>query len=395
MRRAFAAAAAVLLAVGVAACGSSSDDAKTDSSAAASTTAKSATTAPSSSDKQARAKAAGAAAATKEGGPVTVPKGKTVALLNLVGTAESSTRGTKAAQEAAHALGWKLLVFDAGGDAGKAAANIQAAISQAADALVSTAITPALMTQGLKQAQAKGIPVINIYNGVDDSPVINGSYVQDYNLGVGMLTKEIAKQVGSGSQVGLFQTPLLIGYHPAVATFNAAAKENGWKVVQSSEIALTDIEGAVQRNTSALLGSYPSAKALFIDLSPGMPVAAQVLKQRHKCGKVLLYGDHDDLINQKTIAEGCGTALASYPVNVTPLMAFDQLAEYFARDKKPADLPKTAKDLEPIYGLNLLKPQVLTKANLPATGSYPEPVEDFQTFFATKWADEFKVTLPQ
>jgi ABC-type sugar transport system substrate-binding protein len=389
--------AAVALAAAVAGCGNADDDTSTATATATATATPTATAttaaAPASGEREKRATDAAKAAVTNEGGPVEVPSGKTVAILDLLGDQESSIRMHKAAERAAKAFGWKLLSFDSGGNPDKAAANAQSAVNQGADAIISVAITPVLETQGLKAAAAKGIPVINIAGAVMPTPDINASYVSEDTAGTLLMADHMKQQMPSGSTLGFFETPLIYGLAVADKAFKEQAATNGWDIVQDTKIELADIAGTVERGMNALLGTHPNVTAAYVDISGGLPVAAQVLKAHDKCGKVQLYGYQDDQINQNAIRQGCAQALSSFPLEATPLMAMDQLAEYFARDKKPADIPADDASLAKLYTIDLLTPQVITKDNLPSEGQYPPAVEDYQTFFATKWSDEFKVSL--
>jgi ABC-type sugar transport system substrate-binding protein len=400
MRRFMAFTAAVVVAAGVAACGgddSGSGAAASPSTGAATQTTGQPTSSPASGDRAKRAKTAAAAAVDKAGGPVTVPKAKTVAYLDLLGVAELSVVQRSAVERAAKAFGWELLKFDAGGKPDQAAANIQTAVNRGADAIIGVATAPALLTQGLKAAQAKGIPYFSITNPVQPMPTVAAQYTWDLPAGVAMLAEAMRSAVPSGSQVGIFETPLLYGYQAAVAEFKKAADENEWDIAQDTQIDVADFENTTRRGMNALLSTHPQVKGVLIDISIGFQVAAQVLKVRGKCGTVGLFtfGDDNSKLTEKALADGCGTAVASYSQLAAPLAAVDQIAEFFARKKELADIPKDDAALTDLYGLNLLAPQIVTKDKLEQTGGYPESIEDVQTFFATKWAKEFNVRLPQ
>jgi ABC-type sugar transport system substrate-binding protein len=396
-------AAAVVVAVGVAACGGNDDSgsraAATPSASAATQTTDQQTSAssPTSGDRVERAKKAAAAAVGKAGGPVTLPKGKTVAYLDLLGVAELSGVQRSAVERATKAFGWKLLKFDAGGKPDQAAANIQSAVNAGADAIIGVATAPALLTQGLKAAHAKGIPYFDITNAVPSTPTVAAQYTWDYVAGVSVLAKAMHSTVPSGSQVGLFETPLLYGSHAGVAAFRKAADQNQWSIAQDTQIDVADFENTTQRGMNAMLSTHPEAKGALIDISIGFPVAAQVLKVRGKCGSVGLwtFGDIGDKLNQKALADGCGTAVAGYSPVAAPLAAVDQIAEFFARKERLTDIPKDDAALTDDYGLNLLGPTLVTKDMVQQTGGYPDPIEDVQTFFTTKWAKEFGVRVPQ
>ena len=337
-------AVAGVMAVGMSACGSNDDSGTTSSAAttaappAATTTSTSATTTASAGDQPgpaADAEAAAKQAVDNEGGKATLPKGKKVAVLDLVGTAESSTRMSTMTKAVAKAFGWDVLMFDSGGDPDKAAANAQSAVNQGADAIINVSVTPALETQGLKAAADKGIPVINISNLVEASPgQLSAQYINENVVGMTELSKVMSEKVPNGSPIGLFETPLLYGTSLGVKAFKAENdKTYHWDIVQDTEVDLADIEGAVTRGMNALLGTHPDVKGVLIDLSPGFTLGGQVLKSREQCGKIPLYGAGDDLINLKTIRDGCGTALFAPPFEATAMMAMDQLGEYFARNK--------------------------------------------------------------
>jgi ABC-type sugar transport system substrate-binding protein len=390
------------LVLGATACGDSNDSSTSSATTTAAAPAATETTAPAptaagDADRTKTAEEAATKAIANEGGKATVPKGKTLAILDLVGTAESSTRMRDAATAAAKAFGWKVLAFDSGGDADKAAANAQTAVNQGADAIINVAITPALETQGLKAAAEKGIPVINISNLVQAAPgQLSAQYTNQNIVGMTKLAKAMSEKVPNGSPIGVFETPLLYGTSLGVKAFKEEAKNTyDWDIVQDTQVELSDTEGAVQRGMNALLGTHPDVKGIMVDLAPGFPVGGQVLKTRGQCGKIPLYGAGDDLLNLKTIRDGCGTAIFAPPFEATALMAVDQLAEYFARDKKRTDLPADDDAMKELYTIDLLEPAVVTADNLPPAGQYATPTEDYRAFFKAKWADEFGITAPE
>jgi len=398
-------AVAGVLAFGAAACGSD-DDSDTASTAASTAAAPAATETTASAPatdaaddagRTQRAVDAAKQAVENEGGKATVPQGKKVAILDLVGTAESSKRMSDTTKAVAKAFGWQVLSFDSGGDPDKAAANAQSAVNQGADAIINVSVTPALETQGLKAAADKGIPVVNISNLVQAAPgQLTAQYTNQNVDGMLALAKVMNEKVPNDSQIGLFETPLLYGTSLGVKALKAENdKTYHWDIVQDTEVDLADIEGAVTRGMNALLGTHPDVKGILIDLSPGFNLGGQVLKTRNQCGKIPLYGAGDDLINLKTIRDGCGTALFAPPFEATAMIAMDQLAEYFARDKKPADIPADDEAVEKVYTIDLLPPAIVTADNLPPEGEYATPTEDYRAFFKTKWADEFGVTAPE
>ena len=125
------------------------------------------------------------------------------------------------------------------------------------------------------------------------------------------------------------------------------------------------------------------------------PAVGQVLSSQNKCGEVMNFGFYDDLLNLKTIREGCGTAVVSSPPEADSYAAVDQLAQYFARHEQISQIPKTWDELEGrIYHVPIRSAEaaeIIDAEDLPPEGQYVTPDLDFITFFHSKWEREFGV----
>ena len=117
----------------------------------------------------ASASAAGEKAAAKEGAAVKLPQ-ETIGIVNVLQASEAAQRLQAGAEQAAKALGWKVSAVDAAGDPTKSESDIVAFVNEGVGAIVDLSNPTAAITQGLAQARAKNIPVINIGGLQDPSP---------------------------------------------------------------------------------------------------------------------------------------------------------------------------------------------------------------------------------
>jgi len=176
--------------------------------------------------------------------------------------------------------------------------------------------------------------------------------------------------------------------------FQADAKAAG-ATVYTYPIDLSNLAGAATTAAHAALLAHPGLNAFWGDIDGELPVVAQVLKAANKCGKVGNFNFYDDLINLKTIAGGCATAVSSSPVGADGWAAIDQLAEFFSRKKSITSFPPTWSVLEVHpYGVDIRTGAAIVitdKTNLPASGQYVTPRTDYPVFFAAKWKKEYGV----
>jgi len=158
--------AVTLIAAG---CGSSSSSSSSSStSASATTTSSAASSATSAAPSEttvaptaAQATAAGQKAAANEGPPVKLPT-ETIGVVNVLRASEAAQRLEAGTDAAAKALGWKVSGVDAAGDPTKSEAGIVTFVNEHVGAIVDISNPTAAITQGLAEARAKNIPVINI-----------------------------------------------------------------------------------------------------------------------------------------------------------------------------------------------------------------------------------------
>lgn len=221
--RSVAATLASLTIVGLlAACGSSN---KSDTSAATSASSSS-TQASSGSSCVTQAKAATAKYTADQ--PLKIPtdkldltkvKGKTLYFVSVINN-EFSLDLLKGYRDAVQRMGAKAKVFDAKGAAPNFPKGMQQALNANADGIVLYGITPALVSKELKAAAAKGIPVVDVYNGQPNDPLTDGikQHVSaDYSRSADALGNWMLADSNCTAQAALFQTPVIGLYKPLAA----------------------------------------------------------------------------------------------------------------------------------------------------------------------------------
>ena len=153
--------------------------------------------------------------------------------------------------------GWQVTVSDTAGDFGLLVSRIEDAVTQKYDAIVLGMGDPAQMTQGLKSAQAAGIPVFGLDAGLGDGVLLN---VTSDNTALGMRSAEIlAKAIGGKGKVVMFTHDP----HPGVRARAAGAaaefaKYPGITVVQKIHIGVPGPVDNARKIAEDLLTANPA-----------------------------------------------------------------------------------------------------------------------------------------
>jgi ABC-type sugar transport system substrate-binding protein len=152
-----------------------------DETAPAETTA-AATTAAASVDCVAEATAgAEAATAAKEftapgdAYDISVNKGKSVWIIAAALSIPFNANQAKGSEEAARAAGMEPTVIDGKGNVTSWNAGLDQAVGQGADGILLQGVDPKLVSGGLEKAKAKGIPVIDTFNGAPADELVPGT----------------------------------------------------------------------------------------------------------------------------------------------------------------------------------------------------------------------------
>lgn len=387
LSRLFALAALSLLVVLVVGCGDSGDDSSGES------TADVASREAQTGEAAEEAAKLGEEASEREGEPVKLPV-KTIGVLNVASGSEATKRGEDAATQAADALGWKTVVIDAEGVPQKMTAGMTTLINQKVDGILDVAVPTAVIGKQLEEAKSAGIPVINVVGTQEANPGIVAHYANDPRELAQTLAEYMIENVDEGSTIGSNTEQLYVETDERDKQLKESLEAAGI-TVKETPVEPEAVPESTARNTRAAITEDPNIAGFVGSDDRSFPAVGQVLSSQNKCGEIMNFGFYDDLLNLKTIREGCGTAVVSSPPEADSYAALDQLAQYYARHEQIAQIPKTWNDLEEqIYKVPIRSAEaaeIIDAENLPPEGQYVTPKLDFITFFHSKWEKEFGV----
>ncbi|HVV90274.1 MAG TPA: sugar ABC transporter substrate-binding protein [Solirubrobacterales bacterium] len=320
-----------------------------------------------------------------EGGSGSVEP-KTIGILDVLEASESAYRAQAATEEAVEHVGWKDVVIDAQGDPTKSAAGMTSLVNQKVDAIVSIANQPETIQDGLRQAQEAGIPVIAIGGEVAPSELIAAEYAPNEEEMTEALNKFFFERLeGTNGQIGVITAPIFYALKIRDEKLKEDLKSQpNVKVVAEHETVVTNAIQDTINTTETFLSAHPEMAGIWTDLDTDIPPAAQVLKAKGLCGKVVLVGYYGDKPNLKALNEGCATGVVDTAIEASGYMAIDALLGDFVNG---TEIPP-----KPEYSTNFFAPEIITKENAPKN---PEegvkPAIDYVSYFNKKWEKEYGI----
>lgn len=187
-------------------------------------------------------------------------------------------------------LGVKLNIAEAGGytNLNKQISQIEDCISNGVDAIVLGAISRDGLNNVIKEASQKGIPVIDLVNGVSSKEIKAKSLVSFYTMGYetgAYLAKKYPKG-SAGVQVGWFPGPAGAGWVEAAHKgFMEAVKNSSLQVLEpkfgdtGKETQLKLVEDILQSNPNV---KYIAGTAVTVEAAQGL------IREKGLIGKVQL-----------------------------------------------------------------------------------------------------------
>jgi ribose transport system substrate-binding protein len=340
----------------------------------------------SSSESEAGGESTAAAGEESEGSGSGSVEPKTIGILDVLEASESAYRAQAATEEAVEHVGWKDVVIDAQGDPAKSAAGMTSLVNQKVDAIVSIANQPETIQDGLRQAHEDDIPVLAIGGEVAPSELIAAEYAPNEKEMTEALNKFFFEQLeGTNGQIGVITAPIFYALKIRDEQLEADLKSQpNVSVVAEHQTVVTNAIQDTINTTETFLSAHPQMAGLWTDLDTDIPPAAQVLKAKGLCGKVVLVGYYGDKPNLKAINEGCATGVVDTAIEASGYMAIDALLGDFVDG---TEIPP-----KPEYSKNFFAPEIITKENAPKN---PEegvkPAVDYVSYFNQKWEKEFGI----
>lgn len=372
------------LALFAAACGDDDDD--------SANTADTSGQAAGGDERTTAAREAGLEAASAAGDPVELPKA-TIGFVNIVGAVESAQRAEREFKRATDALGWTLNRCDAQGDPTKMARCADSLLDQNVDVLTVLGIEPSLIKAQLNKAKRLGVPVVEFSGQVAADPLFAGTYYPDEPEAGQVLTDYLLQKL---NELPDETVPIAVHDYPAewsaarTDTLKAAVADQS-KIeiaVESTTDAANLVEGTRKAVTDELTAN-PDLKAYWFGFDSAGQAGGQAVSARFPGesfpDKPMVVTFHADLGTSDLMRAGAIDAVSDVPYDAAGWVAADQIAEFLTRETPMADEP------QPEYpGIGTVYDYVVVDStNLPPEGEYRVPEHDYQTFFQTKWENEF------
>jgi ribose transport system substrate-binding protein len=330
---------------------------------------------------------AATASAEAAGEPVELPA-QTIGYISYGEAIPISARLTQGVQNAAAALGWELEVCDGQSTPQGQLTCATNFVNTGVAAILTNGMPQSSIAPALTQAEAAGIPVINIGGYIGQEDLFDGSIYPDEAQFGEVLGDWLVEELADGGEIATqtFQ-----------ADFVIQRLEGLDRSLEGSDVTIGDtfdadaanlIPGAQQAVSSSYNGN-PDIQAYYLTFSGseiGAAQAMQVLRPGAQFPeRPMILTFYANLPTIDLIRAGQVDAAAENTHEWIAWVAMDQLAEFFGRDTPISTEPR------PEYGegLEFWQPFVVDADSLPEEGELAPPPVDFEGFFTTKWSTEF------
>ncbi len=320
MKKAAVGAVLVLLAALGAGCGSSSSSSTTASTPASSSSAASPTPSPS-------------------GSGIKV-KPATIGMLDIVRSSPISAVSEDAIQQAAKALGWKVIAVDAKGDPNISAQAIQNFVNQKVDGIITLTVEASTIRAGLTQAKQQGIATCQSLGQTTPSPLWSAQYEENESRLAATLAQYIVKTVPNAKIADLKQSLNLVGHlrEAAVqATFHGSPST---KIVGTTEPSLGD-PGTAQKAVADVLNAHPEINVVYATMDAwGDPSNAAIRAANSNAKVYSFYSSPSNVANLRKNTPY--QAVVDDNIQKTALVCLDQILQHLQKGvaMDPNALPK-------------------------------------------------------
>jgi len=180
---------------------------------------------------------------------------KTVGIVDLVQSDPLNVEVIKGVQDAAKAKGWKVLVYDANGNADAANAAFKRYASQKVDMILDLAFPVTSVRAGIQAAKAAGIPVGGWGSGLTSGVLM--TTVDDVGLpSANAVLKAVGGPSGKGAVLALFYTGGNVCRERQAVFVKTMKKAPGVKV-QIQDLTLPGEQTEGTNYTNAWLAQHP------------------------------------------------------------------------------------------------------------------------------------------
>jgi ribose transport system substrate-binding protein len=338
-----------------------------------------------------KAAAVQGAKAGKAAGPKKAPKALRIGYLDIIGGIESADRAHNSLRVAFKTLGAKWLYCDGQGTPTKWVTCGTSLLAQKIDVLALTGIDPSTIPSVVQAAKAKKVPIVDFGGTVGPgyaaqfapNETKNGQILAAY------LKAKLESQPGQQSIVSIDYPAPWAQQRTAELKSMVAANSSKFKISTNATTDPTNLIAGTQKLVSDALTADPNTKAIWVSFDTAGQAAGQVVASKYAGksfpDKPLVVTFHADPSTQTLMKSGGIDAVVDNNYDATAWELADATIEHFVRGKA---FPK--------YGVSFKYPgigdplayTIVTKANLPKSGTYVAPPADVVTYFISKWKAE-------
>lgn len=324
--------------------------------------------------------------------PAKLPKIK-VGFINFAKAAESGVRSEYEFVEPAKVLGWDVVTCDGGGIPTGYTNCMNTLLNEDVEAIYTTAIEPSVIAAQIKQAKAKGIPVVS-GNAKVKLGEYDGAFFPTEEKGAELGAEFLVEQlegVEGPKEIAMHTFPAGFAEQRANGIFKAVEENPEFEIVAEAPVEAADAVGSTKKATETEITQYPELSAIVDPFDSAIAGTAQAVATKMP-GKAFpeaplvmgwnaLLGSQAYMRRDPPLIAG----LIDTDYGACGWIALDQLAQFFARDTP------ISKEPEPDYGIDYLSTQLVTPEDLLEEERYPPNKSNYWAFFKGKWKKEFGV----
>lgn len=323
---------------------------------------------------------------------VSVPRGKTIGVIQLSGTSSQSIGVLATARQIAKLFGWKVAVCDPNFDPQKVAQCATSIVAQNPSVIFSVSTNTGAMGSGFRDAVKRGIPWISVVSGA-----VPAKGLYDYGTDGFALAKIIDQHLFKAMRAKTSKRPLKV-FAIGAPTVGIASANSGKQLARDVKAASgiqlinhdLDLSNAVQdtlSTTKQALQQNPDLAGMWTLCDFCLPLMAQeVRKAQGKKRTTVVAGLYANPQAIAGIRNGTIDAVSDLAWQSSVWVGMDQVLQNLTR-KTPIASSKTVYKK---YKLKFMRPYVIQKKNVRNFGSViPVYGPDYQTYFTTKWRKEF------
>jgi ABC-type sugar transport system substrate-binding protein len=325
---------------------------------------------------------------------VTVPKSRTIGVIQLSGTSSQSIGVLATARQIAKMFGWKVVVCDPNFDPQKVAQCATSIVAQNPSVVFSVSTNTGAMGSGFQDAVDRGIPWISVISGV-----VPARGLRDYGTDGFALAKIIdtyliremrARNTQNPRKLFAIEAPT-VGIASANSSKQLAADAQAAGDVEVIHHDL-DLSNAVQdtlTTSKQALQQDPNLAGMWTLCDFCLPLMAQEVGQAQGANrKTVVAGLYANPQAVEGIRNGTIDAVSDCPWLSSVWVGMDQVLQNLTRKTPVASTATVYKK----YKLQFMRPYVIGTRNVGNFGAViPVYGPDYQTYFTTKWRQEFGI----